>query len=40
MGTLVETDIDQFIRGHKTKLQEEKAQLNKYSVSALDFYCT
>jgi hypothetical protein len=32
MGTLVESDIDQFIRGHKTKLQEEKVHLNQYTV--------
>ncbi|XP_060581038.1 uncharacterized protein LOC132737722 isoform X1 [Ruditapes philippinarum] len=31
MGTLVESDIDQFIRGHKTKLQEEKVHLNQYT---------
>lgn len=33
MGTLVETDIDQFIKGHKAKLQEERRNLNEYSVS-------
>ncbi|XP_052774184.1 centrosome and spindle pole-associated protein 1-like isoform X28 [Mya arenaria] len=30
MGTLVETDIDQFIRANKHKLEEEKAELNHY----------
>ncbi|XP_052256137.1 centrosome and spindle pole associated protein 1-like isoform X4 [Dreissena polymorpha] len=30
MGTLVETDIDQFIKGHKQKLQEERNHLNSY----------
>ncbi|XP_053395672.1 trichohyalin-like [Mercenaria mercenaria] len=31
MGTLVDTDIDQFIRGHKTKLQQERSQFNQYT---------
>lgn len=33
MGTLVETDIDHFIKNHKAKLQEERQHLNEFSVS-------
>lgn len=39
MGTLVESDIDQFIKGHKAKLQEERRHLNEYSVSCSLFLC-
>jgi len=28
MGTLVESDIDQFIKGHKSKLQDERRHRN------------
>ncbi|KAL4236535.1 positive regulation of cytokinesis [Mactra antiquata] len=31
MGTLVDSDIDSFIRGHKAKLQNERAQINQYT---------
>lgn len=32
MGTLVDTDIDSFIRGHKAKLQDERTKINQYTV--------
>lgn len=40
MGTLVETDIDQFIKSRKAKLQEERRHLNEFSVSCFIFNLT